>query len=179
MYLPINPNLKIEYKSNLPEIIVAGGCFWGTQAYIKRIPGVAFTECGYANGHIENPDYETVCSGSTGYAEAVRVQYDDDILSLQKLLTEYFKTVNPTTRNRQGNDIGSQYRSGIYYINLDDLQSIEAVITVEQTKYSKPIVTEATPLTSFYRAEEYHQDYLEKNPNGYCHVDLRRLEELE
>ncbi len=179
MYMPDNPNLKINYGSALSKIVLAGGCFWGTQAYIRRVPGVAFTQCGYANGHTEDPTYEDVCSGATGHAEAVMVQYDASRLPLSKLLTEFFKTIDPTTLNRQSNDMGSQYRSGIYYMDPHDLPEIQSEIEAEQKKHNKPIVTQVVPLTSFYPAEGYHQDYLEKNPSGYCHVDLRKLEALK
>lgn len=180
MYMPENPNLKIAFnEQELSEIVLAGGCFWGTQAYIRRVPGVAFTECGYANGHTENPNYKEVCSGKTGYAEVVRIRYDVIMLPLKNLLNDYFKTINPTIRNRQGNDRGSQYRSGIYYTDTDNLPVIQSVIEEEQKKYNKAIVTEVMPLTCFYRAEESHQNYLEKDPFGYCHVDLSRLEESE
>lgn len=179
MHMPDNPNLKINFGSDLSQIVLAGGCFWGTQAYIRRVPGVAFTQCGYANGYTEDPTYEEVCSGATGHAEAVMVKYDASKLPLCKLLTQYFKTINPTTLNRQGNDRGSQYRSGIYYLEPHDLPEIQAAIVAEQKKYPKPIVTEVVPLDSFYPAEGYHQDYLEKNPSGYCHVDLSSLEALK
>ncbi len=176
MMMPDNPNININYnESKLSAIILAGGCFWGTQAYIKRIPGVAFTECGYANGSTDNPDYKSVCSGNTGHAEAVLIKYDAEILPTKKLLSEYFKIINPTLKNRQGGDMGTQYRTGIYYYNSNEITIIEEVIANEQKKYEKPIVTEVLPLTCFYTAEDYHQDYLEKNPNGYCHVDLSML----
>lgn len=176
MRMPDNPNRNLAFDENkLCSIVLAGGCFWGTQAYIRRIRGVARTECGYANGRTENPDYKQVCGGATGHAEAVLVQYDADILPLQKLLSEYFSTINPTSRNRQGGDAGTQYRTGIYYSNPSDEAVIRAVISEEQRKVEAPIVTEVLPLTCFYRAEDCHQDYLEKNPNGYCHVDLSRL----
>lgn len=178
MYLPYNPNNHITYNEDkLAQIVLAGGCFWGTQAYIRRLHGVAHTACGYANGHIRDPDYKAVCTGATGHAEAVLVGYDPAVLPPSKLLKEYFKTINPTSKNRQGGDVGSQYRTGIYYCDEVDLPVIHKVIINEQRKYAKPIVTEVLPLDCFYKAEEYHQDYLEKNPNGYCHVDLSLLQE--
>ena len=174
--IPDNPNTKIQFdKSKLSGIVLAGGCFWGTQAYVRRIPGVVHTECGYANGHTINPDYESVCSGATENAEAVLVKYDAERLSLSKLLSEYFKTINPTSKNRQGGDMGPQYRTGIFYSDPGDESAIRECVSEEQKKYEKPIVTEILPLTCFYKAEDYHQDYLEKNPNGYCHVDLSKL----
>ena len=172
---------SIEHKyalydeQELSSIVLAGGCFWGTEAYIRKLSGVTFTEVGYANGHVVNPSYELVCTGTTGAAEAVLVKYDPDVLPLERLISEYFKTINPLTENRQGNDIGSQYRSGIFYSNPDDTPVIQKVIREEQKNYDEHIVTALEPLTSFYKAEEYHQDYLEKNPDGYCHVDLSLL----
>lgn len=178
MKMPDNPNKNICYDAQpLSGVVLAGGCFWGTQAYLRRIPGVAFTECGYANGTTKNPDYSSVCGGTTGHAETVLVKYAAEILPLKKLLTEYFKTVDPTLKNRQGGDIGKQYRTGIYYSDPDEEAAIREVVAEEQKKYKKPIVTEVLPLSCFYKAEEYHQDYLEKNPNGYCHVDLSKLPE--
>ncbi|MDR0287946.1 MAG: peptide-methionine (S)-S-oxide reductase MsrA [Clostridiales bacterium] len=176
MKMPVNPNNNIKYEEqSLSKIVLAGGCFWGTQAYIRRVPGVAYTECGYANGHTKAPDYELVCTGTTGHAEAVLVKYDANRLPLKNLLSEYFKTINPTSKYRQGGDIGTQYRTGIYYSDPKDGPIIRMVVSDEQKNYDKPIVTEILPLQCFYRAEDYHQDYLEKNPNGYCHVNLSML----
>lgn len=176
--IPLNPNLKIDYDpTKLKTIYLAGGCFWGTQAYMARVPGVADTAAGYANGQTENPTYEEVCTLPTGHAETVRVRYDPGILPLEKLLEEFFKTINPTQKGRQGNDVGDQYRNGIYYTDEKDVPVIRAVIEREQMKYDRPIATEVEPIHCFYDAEEYHQDYLEKNPGGYCHVDLSRLNE--
>ncbi|MCL2833669.1 MAG: peptide-methionine (S)-S-oxide reductase MsrA [Treponema sp.] len=163
----------IENKPS--SIVLAGGCFWGTQAYIRRLKGVLRTSCGYANGNTPNPDYKMVCTGKTGHAEAVRTEYDPDILPLEKLLSEYFKTINPTSVNRQGGDTGTQYRTGIYYSAESDKTTAETFIAKEQKKFGRPIAVEVLPLTCFYPAEEYHQDYLEKNPGGYCHVDLSLL----
>lgn len=171
-----NPNKHRQYNHDtLKTITLAGGCFWGTQAYMSRLLGVARTECGYANGRTDDPTYESVCTGTTGYAEVVRIQYDEEMIPLKVLLHEYFKTINPTSRNRQGGDVGSQYRTGIYYTDESDTAVIQEVIGEEQKKADRPIVTEVLPLSSFYKAEEYHQDYLEKHPNGYCHVDLSLL----
>ncbi len=159
------------------KIYLAGGCFWGTEAYFSRLKGVCHTTCGYANGHTPDPTYHDVCTKETGYAEAVLLAYDSNLIDLSKLLTEFFKTVNPTTRNRQGNDIGSQYRSGIYYVDPEDEEKIKQFINLKQGEYHRPIVTEVLPLTSFYPAEEYHQQYLLRNPNGYCHVNLNLIAE--
>lgn len=176
--LGTNPNLGFDYsKSQLKDIYLAGGCFWGVEAYMARIFGVADSVSGYANGRTENPTYEEVCRKNTGHAETVMVSYDPDRVSLKTLLNWFFKIIDPTILNRQGNDVGSQYRTGIYYTNEADLPIIQSVIAEEQKKYDKKIITEVQPLTRFYRAEEYHQDYLEKNPNGYCHVDFSILKE--
>ena len=159
------------------QIYLAGGCFWGTEAYFSMLKGVTNTLCGYANGKTENPTYEEVCGSDTGHAEAVMVEYDPSVISTEKLLTEFFRTIDPTTINRQGHDIGSQYRSGIYYSDEADAPVILNYVRDKQKGYARPIVTEAAPLLNFYPAEEYHQKYLDKNPNGYCHVDLGLIQE--
>ena len=128
------------------KIYFAGGCFWGTQAYFSLLRGVVNTQCGYANGTAKNPTYEDVCRGNTGHAETVMIEYDDSMIKLDKLLTEFFKTINPTIKNRQGNDIGSQYRSGIYYVDDADINTIQEFIENKQREYSRPIVTEVLPL---------------------------------
>ncbi len=153
------------------EIYFAGGCFWGVEEFFSRIPGVVETEAGYANGNTENPTYEDVCYKNTGYAETVRVRYSAQ-LKLEALLEKFFTIINPLSLNRQGNDVGSQYRSGIYYVGEADLPVIEAVVAEEQKKHDKKIVTEVLPLKNYYKAEEYHQKYLKKNPGGYCHIKL-------
>jgi peptide methionine sulfoxide reductase msrA/msrB len=142
------------------------------EAYFSRIRGVVATTAGYANGKTENPTYEEVCSGKTGHAETVHVVYNPEVVSLDQLLRHFFRIIDPTARNRQGNDIGLQYRSGIYYRDPEELPVIGAVLAEVQKEYQKPVVTEVLPLANFYPAEEYHQKYLEKNPGGYCHVDL-------
>lgn len=153
-------------------IYFAGGCFWGTEAYFSMIKGVINTQCGYANGTTKNPTYEEVCNQSTNHAETVMVEYDDSVITLDKLLNEFFKIINPTAKNRQGNDIGNQYRSGIYYSNASDSSTIKNFIESKKYEYDRPIVTEVLPLSCFYPAEDYHQHYLDKNSGGYCHVDL-------
>lgn len=174
--MPSNPNENIDYSSSkLQTIYLAGGCFWGTQAYMRRIKGVSNTMCGYANGTLENPTYKQVCSGDTGHAETVLVKFDPEIISLERLLKEFYDTIDPTIKNRQGGDIGTQYRTGIYYTNISHKETIEKSVQELQQKYIKPIVMETVPLINFYNAEEYHQDYLENNPGGYCHVDLTKL----
>lgn len=160
----------------LREIWLAGGCFWGLQAYLDRLSGVMYTNVGYANGEADNPSYQQVCGGSTGHAETVYVQYDPAQMDLATLLVYFFKAIDPTSVNRQGNDWGSQYRSGIYYQDAADKPVIEQAVAVEQKKYTTAIVTEVLPLRNYYPAEEYHQKYLEKNPGGYCHIDLSSLD---
>lgn len=174
--LPDNPNLAMDYSGiQLREIWLAGGCFWGVEAYMARVPGVAGTDVGYANGRTENPTYEDVCKSNTGFAETVQVRYDPQKITLADLIGRFFSIIDPTSLNRQGNDIGSQYRSGIYYRDPADLPIIEEVKSRIAKNLAKPAVTEVKPLENFYLAEEYHQDYLEKNPRGYCHIDFSGL----
>lgn len=174
--LPENPNRNLNYTGKpLQTIYLAGGCFWGTQAYLARVPGVAATSVGYANGTTENPTYEDVCWRHTGHAETVEVRYDPDSLSLQALLEQFFLIIDPTLVNRQGNDKGTQYRTGIYYTRPHEKSIIDAAVGAEQLKFKLPIVTEVLPLVRYDRAENDHQDYLEKNPNGYCHVRFDTL----
>jgi peptide methionine sulfoxide reductase msrA/msrB len=167
----------IQNETNrLKDIYFAGGCFWGVEEYFSRIPGVLDAVSGYVNGSTENPTYEDVCRKDTGYAETVRVQYDASIVSLPMLVEQFFKIIDPLSLNRQGNDVGSQYRSGVYYTEEADKAVIQNVFDAEQRKYGRAIVTELLPLSNFYPAEEYHQDYLKKNPNGYCHIDFSLLD---
>lgn len=154
-------------------IYFAGGCFWGVQAYFQRIQGVISTRVGYANGSTENPTYEDVCRRNTGHAETVEVVYDDNLLNLNKLMQYFFRIIEPTSLNKQGNDVGVQYRTGVYFIDLQDEKIIADAIAIEQHKYQQPIVVENLPLQRFDSAEDYHQDYLDKNPQGYCHIDVR------
>lgn len=158
------------------EIYLAGGCFWGTEHYFKMIKGVLFTEVGYANSIVEQPSYENVCSGKTMAVETVRVKYDSSVINLETLLNMYFVSIDPTSLNRQGHDVGLQYRTGIYYTDKNDLAVINKVIFEQQRKYSEKIVVEVLPLENFYEAEDYHQDYLDKNPDGYCHLPLELFE---
>lgn len=154
----------------LRKIYFAGGCFWGTEHFFKQIRGVENTEVGYANGNIENPTYQQVRTNTTGFAETVQVTYDSEIISLKLLLELFFKTIDPTSVNRQGEDIGTQYRTGIYYTETNDRTVIEEAIKELARHYQAPIVIEVKPLSNFYNAEEYHQDYLDKNEGGYCHI---------
>ncbi|BFH12492.1 peptide-methionine (R)-S-oxide reductase MsrB [Paenibacillus melissococcoides] len=177
---PENPNKGLSFdESKLKEIWLAGGCFWGVEAYMSKVYGVYDVTSGYANGNIENPTYEKVVRGNTGYAETVHVKFDPERVNLEKLLTYYFKIIDPTLLNQQGNDRGEQYRTGIFYKNEEDKQIIDQIIAKEQQRYDAPIVTEVEPLKNYTLAEEYHQDYLEKNPNGYCHVQFDSLKDQE
>ena len=174
--LPPNPNTGTAFDKNaLRKIYLAGGCFWGVEAFMARTAGVADTTVGYANGRTANPTYEEVCHNDTGHAETVEVWYDPGRTTLEKLLTVFFTIIDPLSKNRQGGDVGTQYRTGVYYEADEDKKIAGAVFAEEQKKYSGPIAVELEPVSNFYAAEEYHQDYLEKNPEGYCHVDFSKL----
>lgn len=155
------------------DIYLAGGCFWGVEAYFKRIGGVLDAVSGYANGSTENPSYEDVIYRKTGHAETIKVTYNPQQISLEQLLQHYFRIIDPTTLNRQGNDRGTQYRTGIYSNDPAERERVARALEQLQQRYgNKPVVVENLPLEHFFPAEEYHQDYLLKNPGGYCHVDL-------
>lgn len=158
------------------EIYLAGGCFWGTEHYFKQIDGVVATSVGYANGIIANPTYEQVCTDKTQFAETVRITYDPSVIDLEFLLEMYFKAIDPVSINQQGHDKGTQYRTGIYYIDEDDLSVIKTVYAREQARYSEPLAVEVKPLENYYDAEDFHQDYLDKNPDGYCHLPTELFE---
>ncbi|MDE5975197.1 MAG: peptide-methionine (R)-S-oxide reductase MsrB [Muribaculaceae bacterium] len=160
------------------KIYLAGGCFWGTDHLFSLVDGVIKTVAGYANSRVPDPDYKMVCTGLTGAAETVEVVYDDTTVGLSELLTIYFKSIDPLSLNRQGNDVGTQYRTGIYYTDPADLPVIEAVVATIQRRHSEPLAVEVMPLENFYPAELYHQDYLYKNPDGYCHVDPALFKEV-
>ena len=159
------------------QIHLAGGCFWGTQHFLKQIRGIISTAVGYANGNTESPTYKEVYTDLTGYAETVSVEYDPAVISLERLLELYFLTIDPTSLNRQGEDEGTRYRTGIYYTSEEDLPTIRKAIQHEAAKYEAELAVEVEPLKNFYSAEEYHQDYLDKNPTGYCHIPLALMEE--
>ena len=165
-------------KDDLKKIYLAGGCFWGVEEYMQRIYGVYDAVSGYANGKVNNPTYKTVSSGKSGYAETVEVTYDSKKIKLEDLLNHYFKIIDPTSLNKQGNDRGSQYRTGIYYVDDSDKEVIDKVMNFQAKKYSEKIVVENMKLKNFTVAEDYHQDYLKKNPNGYCHIDLSKASEV-
>jgi methionine-S-sulfoxide reductase len=152
--------------------VLAGGCFWGVEDLIRQIPGVVDTDVGYTGGTTSQPTYETVKTGSTGHAEAIRVEFDPAILSYEKLLEHFFKLHDPTTLNRQGNDIGTQYRSTIFVETPEQRAEAEKVIAAENKsgRWTRPVLTTIENASVFYPAEGYHQDYLQKNPGGYtCH----------
>ncbi len=152
--------------------LLAGGCFWGMEDLIRKIPGVVDTDVGYTGGELANPTYNHVKTGTTGHAEAIQIVFDPTKLSFSTILDFFFRMHDPTTLGRQGNDVGSQYRSAIFY--LSESQRLTAESKKREwdasKKWKNPIVTEIVPAKAFYKAESYHQDYLEKNPNGYsCH----------
>lgn len=176
--LPDNPNVGLMFdESSLEDLYLAGGCFWGVEAYMTRVYGVYDVTSGYANGSTENPSYEDLIYNNSGHAETVHVRYDPSLVSIEELLAYYFKVVDPTSLNQQGNDRGVQYRTGIYYTDETEKSIILAEVSKEQMMYEDKIVVEVLPLEHYYLAEEYHQDYLDKNPNGYCHIDLNLVTE--
>ena len=151
------------------ELVVGGGCFWCTEAVFECLRGVHDVESGYANGHLPNPTYRDVCTGDTGYAEVVKITYDDSIVTADTLLDVFFATHNPTTLNSQGADHGTQYRSTILYTDEETREAAEAAMEAAQEEWDVPIVTRIEPLENYYKAEAYHQDYYQQNPmQGYC-----------
>jgi len=154
----------------MKTIYFAGGCFWGMEKYLSLIPGVAATAVGYANGRTEDPSYEEVCYNDTGHAETVKTEYDPAITSLTFLLELFYDVIDPTSLNCQGGDIGTQYRTGVYYVDEADRDIILGSIALLQESFDKPVVIEVASLKNFYSAEEYHQKYLDKMPGGYCHI---------
>ena len=162
------PSKKV-LSSNKKVIYLAGGCFWGVENYFKKLPGVYETEVGYANGKTDDTSYENVAS--TDHAETVKVCYDKSIISLEEILLHYFRIIDPLSVNRQGNDIGRQYRTGVYYTDDSDSKIIDKIFAYEEDLHG-PIAVEKSALKNFIKAEDYHQDYLDKNPGGYCHIDI-------
>ena len=152
------------------DIYLAGGCFWGAEHFFQQIEGVVLTEVGFANGHTPDPTYKEVYTDTTGYAETVHIQYDTERVGLRFLLRMFFKAIDPTSLNKQGEDEGTRYRTGIYYTDSADLPKIRNIFDEVQSQTKAPVVVEVEPLQVFYRAEDYHQDYLNKNPDGYCHL---------
>lgn len=160
----------------MKEIYLAGGCFWGTEHFFKQIKGVVQTEVGFANGHTVNPTYKEVYTDTTGYAETVRIAYDPQVATLEFLLNMFFKAIDPTSLNKQGHDEGTRYRTGVYFTDDADLPVIRKVFAEQQALLPHPIVVEVEPLRQFYPADESHQDYLDKHPDGYCHLPLELFE---
>lgn len=168
-------------STNPDSIVLGAGCFWCTESVFQQIPGVSSVVSGYTGGHVANPSYEQVCGGKTGHNEVARLTFDPAAVSLEKILETFWKMHDPTTLNRQGNDIGTQYRSGIYYANDAQKAAAEASRDAAAAKFSAPIVTEIAPLGEFYPAEDYHQNYyrLNKDRNPYCqHVITPKLDKL-
>lgn len=163
----------------IKEIYLAGGCFWGTEKYFQNILGVVNTEVGYANGNTENPTYEEVCRNNTGHAETVKVLYDDNKIGLSYILELYYDVIDPISVNKQGGDIGPQYRTGIYYTDNNDKEIIMASISELQKKYDEKIAIEVKPIRNYCKAEDYHQKYLDKNPFGYCHIGKDKFEKAK
>jgi methionine-S-sulfoxide reductase len=159
----------------MKTIYLAGGCFWGAQKYFDQFTGVISTEVGYANGPDREVSYEEVCNDS-GHAETVRIEYDEDKLPLKKLLGYYFMVIDPVSVNRQGEDEGIQYRTGIYYTDEEQLPVIREACAEVSDEVGQPLAVEVEPLKNFFTAEEYHQKYLEKNPTGYCHIPAKIFE---
>lgn len=158
----------------MAEIYLAGGCFWGLEEYFSRISGVLETTVGYANGQVETTNYQLI--KETDHAETVQVIYDEKIVSLREILLYYFRVIDPLSINQQGNDRGRQYRTGIYYKDEEDLPTIYAVVQEQERMLGRKIAVEVEKLRHYILAEDYHQDYLKKNPGGYCHIDVRDAE---
>lgn len=178
------PSNVAELKANAPkdykEIYLAGGCFWGVEKYFASINGVVATDVGYANGLTANPTYEDVVYKNTNHAETVHIVYDDKIVSLPFILDMYYKIIDPTSVNKQGNDKGVQYRTGIYYLNDEQKKIAEKSLAGLAQKYKgKKIAIELMPIVNYYKAEEYHQNYLDKNPLGYCHIGRDKFDEAK
>ncbi len=156
----------------MKSIVLAGGCFWGVDAYFSQLKGVVETSVGYVDGNMRHPSYEQVCNGVARHAEACQVFYDEQVISLEQILDQFFRIINPYALNKQGHDIGKQYRSGIY---LDDPKDEDAVKTFMEKMFGddlKRVATQVKMNHDYDLAEPYHQDYLKKNPSGYCHVNL-------
>lgn len=157
---------------NKKEIYLAGGCFWGVEAYFRKIKGVLETSVGYANGKTGQTTYHDI--GTTGHSETVKVSFDQEQVSLTRILEYYFAVIDPTSKNKQGNDVGTQYRTGIYFINEEDETVIKRFVKSQQKFYKEKIQVEIMPVSNYVTAEEYHQKYLQKNPNGYCHINISK-----
>lgn len=165
------PHATGDGRSSLRELTLAGGCFWCLDAVYRRIRGVQAVESGYTGGHTENPDYRQVCTGTTGHAEAVRVIFDESVVPAEVIMDLFFTGHDPTTLNRQGHDVGTQYRSALFPATTADEELFRAAIERHQPLWADPIVTTIEPAAPWYRAEEVHQDFYSRQPyNGYCQV---------
>lgn len=165
----------LEFQDGLAEIYFAGGCFWAVQHLMQTLKGVVKTESGYANGESSGrPSYEQVCTGKTGFRETVRVLYDPKEISLDALLFVFFAVIDPTAENRQGHDVGTQYQAGVYYTDEASALGVKRIAAIERAR-AKSFAVEILPLKCFYKAEAYHQDYLVKNPGGYCHIPRDKM----
>ena len=171
-------NTSVDITADLRDMYFAGGCFWGVAEYFSRIPGVHGVTVGYANGATKDPRYEDVCSGETGHVETVHIRYDPQNVSLKTLAEQFFKIINPISVNRQGNDVGSQYRTGMYYVHDEDKMILASVMAGVQTQHAKQLAVELMPLRTYCLAEDYHQNYLKKNPGGYCHIRFDSLKDI-
>lgn len=160
---------NMEMQDNMKQIYFAGGCFWGVERLMSLVPGVTDATSGYANGTLDNPTYEQVVRGNTGHRETVRVTYDPALMDAEALIQLYYEVIDPTVKDQQGNDRGTQYQTGIYYTDEETGRIAERLTAGERAKH-KAFHVEVKPLSAFWEAEEYHQDYLIKNPTGYCHV---------
>ena len=170
--------MRQSEEGSLKEIYLAGGCFWGVEKAMSLLRGVVSTECGYANGdpHFV-PDYMLVCSGKYGYAETVMVVYDPKEVTISKILKAFFTIIDPTSLNKQGNDRGIQYRTGVYWTDEDTGDEVKRIFSKLSSVFD-PFYTEALPLSNYTRAEENHQKYLDRNPNGYCHIPFSEMEAI-
>lgn len=160
----------------MKEIYLAGGCFWGVDAYFSNLKGVLFTQVGYANGKTSTTSYENLYK--TDFAETVKVTFDEEKISLGEILEHFYYIINPFSLNRQGNDLGRQYRTGIYSKNEEDLSFAKNFLNEKQKEDERKILVEVEELKTYVVAEDYHQDYLKKNPTGYCHIDLSDILEI-
>lgn len=163
----------------IKRIVLAGGCFWGVERYFQLLKGVVTTTVGYVNGNFKNPKYEDLINHRATHAEACEIYYDENIITLQQILEHMFRFIDPTSVNKQGGDVGIQYRTGVYYKTVEDKKIVENFINQKQKQYHKSIAVEVVEEKGYYLAEEYHQNYLEKNPTGYCHVNLNLIKKEE
>lgn len=163
----------------MKEIVVAGGCFWGVEEYFRRVKGIVETRSGYSQGHKLDATYQEVCTQKTGHTEVVWLKYDPLEITLEKIAELLFRIIDPTSLNKQGNDKGSQYRTGFYFIDEEDTVILNSFVSNKQKEFRKKIVVEIEPLKNFIQAEDYHQLYLIKNPGGYCHVNMNALKPEE